>query len=685
MGKLGWLLVAILCIEVLCYYGGKKLKIITKLMTFLSVGLIIAGLVISSSFVNYHNILAILLLASLWWTGLMLVIYFLTGIKDDKTTKPQGLYERNEPTVALVISVYDEDYEVVERSVAAIKNLYYEDKRKLNFYLVDSNDRQDMQDLASDMQMKYIQRSADFLTDCSLFKGDYIVVLTADMVIQNNFLYRTLGYFDDSKIGALQVAYTHYNDYILQYHPLFAFSPNSQKRRDKFGAAVLTGECTIFRQRALRDLALSKPVNELIELTTYLQRSGWQTRYVKESLANGLAPENMPALLKRFRYNMRLNRRGRRVLPWHLTFWQHLLHLEWFSYVTFSWRKTLLWACPIIYFWLNKQAFVHMDHLFIASLFPGCVAVLLSFKLQGYSIREILGQLVYENALTPYVLWDSLLEFVYHPRLNYPAYHNNSNLKFKLNLKYSWIFGLCLAITIVTLYKAISDGIQDYQEMLLCVWLMYTIFMNLATVILYTEMPRYRRAERFISDKTCQVHCQQYILTGKIADWNEIGAKINLELADNYNPAEILREMPGVLQIDNQQLEFKVIWSTPKALGLVFTSVDSDQYAYLIDNTYAQPIENVKPSRYHEISRRDIRFEEMRPVTFKLSQLPERGQLLDISNSGCKLQARSDLQVTKGRYILIQLNKTLWRSGTIRWLNRQADKTILGIEFNTDN
>lgn len=76
-----------------------------------------------------------------------------------------------------------------------------------------------------------------------------------------------------------------------------------------------------------------------------------------------------------------------------------------------------------------------------------------------------------------------------------------------------------------------------------------------------------------------------------------------------------------------------------------------------------------------------MRFEEMRPVTFKLSQLPERGQLIDISNSGCKLQARGDLQVEEKRYILIQLNEHLWQPGKVRWLSKANDKTTLGVEF----
>lgn len=672
---------AILCIEILCYYGGKKFKFISKLMALLSVGLIFAGLVIASQFVNYHNILADLLLATLWWTGLMIIVYFLTGIKKDRMQKPQGIYGQTEPPVAIILSVHDEDYEVVERAAAAVKNLYYEDKSKLAYYLVDSSERAELKDLAADMEMTYCQKSQDFLADYQQFKGEYLLLLAADKVVQNNFLYRTLGYFDNPKVAALQVAFTHYNDYVLQYQPFAAYSAASQRRRDKFGAAITTGECTMLRRQALASLQLKKSVQEIIELAPYFQRQGWLIRYVKESLANGLAPENMPALLRRFRYNMRLNRLGRRIVALRLGFWRQLLHLEWFTYVTFSWRKTLLWACPVIYFWLNKQAFLHMHHLFLAALVPGGLAIILSLKLQGYSLRDTLGLLVYENALTPYILWDSLVGFIYKGNRDYPAYHNNSNLKFRLNFKYAWIFLVELLLTLVTCYKAVSDGFQGYREYFLAAWLLYTAFMNLATLILYAEMPRYRRAERFISDKTCQVYCQQYSLPAKIADWNEIGARVNLLATDTYNAADILRDMPGKLVVDNQLLNFKVIWASPTALGIVFDEIDSDQYSYLIDNTYAQPIENVKPSRYQEISRRDMRFEEMRPVTFKLSQLPERGQLLDISNSGCKLQARGDLQVEEKRYILIQLNEHLWRPGKVRWLSKANDKTTLGVEF----
>lgn len=684
MTRLGWLLIAILCIEILCYYGGKKFKLISKLMALLSVGLILAGLVIASQFVNYHNFLAVLLLVALWWTGLMIIVYFLTSIKKDRMSKPQGIYGQAEPRVAIIISVHDEDYEVVERAVAAVKNLYYEDKHRLSYYLVDSSERMELKELATDMKMVYCQKSHNFLADYQQFQGEYLLLLAADKVVQNNFLYRTLGFFDNPKLAALQVAFTHYNDYVLQYYPFAAYSPASQQRRDKFGAAMITGECTILRRKALDSLRVKRPISEIIELAPYLQIQGWLIRYARESLANGLAPENMPALLQRFRYNMRLNRLGRKIVTLRLGFWKQLLHLEWFTYVTFSWRKLLLWVCPIIYFWLNKQAFVQVHNLFLAAAVPGGVAIILSLKLQGYSVRDVLSLLVYENALTPYILWDSLVGFIYKGNRDYPAYHNNSNLKIRLNFRYSWIFLLELVLTLVTCYKAINSGVQGYREYFLITWLLYTAFMNLATLVLYAEMPRYRRAERFISDKTCQVYCQQYSLLAKIADWNEIGARVNLVATGDYNVADILRDTPGKLAVDNQLLNFKVIWVSQSSLGIVFNEIDSDQYSYLIDNTYAQPIENVKPSRYQEVSRRDMRFEEMRPVIFKLSQLPERGQLLDISNSGCKLQARGDLQVEKERYILIQLNEHLWRAGTVRWVTKADDKTTLGIEFNEE-
>ncbi len=251
---------AILCIEILCYYGGKKFKFISKLMALLSVGLIFAGLVIASQFVNYHNILADLLLATLWWTGLMIIVYFLTGIKKDRMQKPQGIYGQTEPPVAIILSVHDEDYEVVERAAAAVKNLYYEDKSKLAYYLVDSSECAELKDLAADMEMTYCQKSQDFLADYQQFKGEYLLLLAADKVVQNNFLYRTLGYFDNPKVAALQVAFTHYNDYVLQYQPFAAYSATSQRRRDKFGAAIITGECTMLRRQALASLQLKKPV-----------------------------------------------------------------------------------------------------------------------------------------------------------------------------------------------------------------------------------------------------------------------------------------------------------------------------------------------------------------------------------------------------------------------------------------
>ena len=140
-----------------------------------------------------------------------------------------------------------------------------------------------------------------------LTDGDYIAIFDADFIPQRQFLMRTMGFFEDSKIGIVQVPHAFYNNDPLQTNLALQKSlPDDQRfffeaimpSRDAWDAAFCCGSNAVIRRKALNEVGAALPTGSITEdmlLTLAMLRKGYITRYLCESLAYGLAPESLSA------------------------------------------------------------------------------------------------------------------------------------------------------------------------------------------------------------------------------------------------------------------------------------------------------------------------------------------------------------------------------------------------------
>jgi Glycosyltransferase like family 2 len=125
---------------------------------------------------------------------------------------------------------------------------------------------------------------------------DLLMNIDPDHVPASTFLLEVLGYFDDPKIGYVQVAQAYYNQaagFIARgaAEETYAYYSVTQMASYGLGVPIVTGCHTTHRMTALQQVGGFAPhdADDLL-ITLWYRAAGWQGVYVPTILARGLTP-----------------------------------------------------------------------------------------------------------------------------------------------------------------------------------------------------------------------------------------------------------------------------------------------------------------------------------------------------------------------------------------------------------
>lgn len=224
-----------------------------------------------------------------------------------------GWWGEREPKVAILIATYNEEKEVLERTIIGAKSLRHPNKEVV---VCDDKRRDWLRDYCAEQQVRYLRRpdnkgskagninhALDRLAEDAV-PPDYVAVLDADFVPHRGFISRTLALFHDPEVGLVQTPQHFFNPDPIQHNLGLSrsypdeqrfFFDHMQPSRDGWGIAFCCGTSSICRWQALRELGglPTESVTEDFMLTLALQNIGWKTAYLAEPLTEGLAPEGL--------------------------------------------------------------------------------------------------------------------------------------------------------------------------------------------------------------------------------------------------------------------------------------------------------------------------------------------------------------------------------------------------------
>ena len=215
------------------------------------------------------------------------------------------------PAVDVFIATYNEPREVIEKTILGCLALDWPNKR---VWVLDDGRRVWMRDLCIQKGAGYINRpnnkgakAGNINHAIEQTDAPFVAVFDADFVPQHDFLMRTMGFFDDEKVGIVQIPHSFYNHDPMQTNlGMEQAMPDDQRfffeaimpGRDGWDAAFCCGSNSVTRRKLFEEIGGGLPEGSITEdmlLTLASLRNGYVTRYLCEPLAYGLAPESTAA------------------------------------------------------------------------------------------------------------------------------------------------------------------------------------------------------------------------------------------------------------------------------------------------------------------------------------------------------------------------------------------------------
>ncbi|MBW8635828.1 glycosyltransferase [Hoeflea sp. WL0058] len=217
------------------------------------------------------------------------------------------------PKVAVLIATYNEESDVLERTILGAKAMDYPSFEVLVLY---DGKRDWLRDYCADHKVRYLRRpdnkgakAGNINNALDVLAGDdeppaFIAILDADFVPRRNFLSHTVALFHEPDVGLVQTPQHFFNADPIQHNLGLSrsypdeqrfFFDHLQPSRDGWGIAFCCGTSSVTRWQALREIGgmQTDSVTEDFLLTLVLQDHGWRTAYLSEPLSEGLAPEGL--------------------------------------------------------------------------------------------------------------------------------------------------------------------------------------------------------------------------------------------------------------------------------------------------------------------------------------------------------------------------------------------------------
>lgn len=241
---------------------------------------------------------------------LQLFLLFNVTDRSPQADRLQGAVATGEyrPTVDIMVPSYNEPDFILRRTIIGCQALDYEPKE---IYLLDDTRRPEIRALAIELGCHYITRSDNKHAKAGnlnhalpLTNGELIAVFDADFVPTRNFLTRTLGFFQNDRIGLVQTPQSFYNPDPISYNLGLediltpeeeVFYRQIQPIKDGAGSVVCSGTAFVVRRSALEDTGgfFTESLSEDYFTGIRLSAKGYRLVYLDEKLSAGLAAENI--------------------------------------------------------------------------------------------------------------------------------------------------------------------------------------------------------------------------------------------------------------------------------------------------------------------------------------------------------------------------------------------------------
>ena len=233
---------------------------------------------------------------------------------DHKTIEPDTdltrlpMYLHDTPVeLDVYITTYGEDLSTIRRTVTAALAMH----GRHTTYVLDDGKSDDVRALAAELGAEYIVRegnagakAGNINNALSVTTGEFFVILDADFVPKEDFLYQTVPFFAENNVAFVQTpqAYGNLHNLISRGagYMQSVFYRFIQPGKNRFNAAFSVGTNVIFRRTAIESIGgmYTDSKSEDVWTSIKLHENGWKSVYISTVLAVGDTPETIEAYTK---------------------------------------------------------------------------------------------------------------------------------------------------------------------------------------------------------------------------------------------------------------------------------------------------------------------------------------------------------------------------------------------------
>jgi cellulose synthase (UDP-forming) len=412
------------------------------------------------------NLPFFVLLSLFFWYAIFRII--LIWINYLKLNKPVSVPA---PADNLKVAIYTtsapgEPLSMFEKTFEALNNVSYPHTT----YLLDSTEDPAFRALAGQYNVTWLElvnvpgaKAGKINEALRLTNEDFILVLDPDHIAFPNILDQTLGFFEDEKVGFVQVSQGYYNQYRsftarAAAEQTYTFYGPTQMGLFGYGSAVAIGANCTFRRKALESIGgHAEGLAEDLLTSIRLHAQGWKSVYNPVIVNRGLVPEDLTSFYKQ---QLKWARGTFEILFGEmpkvfrkLSFWQKIVYLSISTYY-FTGTATLFFILVPFFF-------------FLTGIIPGRMT-LIDFILHGTPVLIIAG-----------LIYAYIQKFLCHPETERKFHWRGMILKYSSWPVYFYGFLLALADRNIpylpTAKKALIGSITWFVRPLILYCVMFLI------------------------------------------------------------------------------------------------------------------------------------------------------------------------------------------------------------------
>lgn len=515
------------------------------------------------------------------------------------------------PSVDILIPTYNEPLPILKRTVVGCQALDYFCKK---VYILDDSKRPEVKQLAEELGCEYITRpdnrhakAGNLNHALTKTSGELIVVFDADFIPTTNFLTRTVGFFQNHKIGLLQTYQSFYNSDPIARNlgledliptDVESFNRHYQLLRDGIESAICAGTSFIVRRSSLEEVGgfVTQSLSEDYFTGIRLSSKGYKVIYLEENLSAGLAAENISAYIQQ---KLRWSRGTLQAffikenplsIP-GMKIDQRLAHLEgiiqWFTVVF----RVIFLVIPLAYAFIGVIPIQITMNEWFSYFIPCYLVQLATFSWLTYRSRSALLSDIYELAQC-FPVAVNVIQTLLSP----------FSVKFKVTpkgilsdrFKFNWELALPLMIffmvNLVSLGYGLSSSfnLQPEGMQLAWIWSVYNLIIISLALLAMFDVPKPDIYEWFNLQKTVRVFNGNDTVKGVTTKLCEGGAEIELIQPLKLTPSIKIEILETGLILQGKITQTYLQGKFPR-IRIEFEQVSLEEYRSLVELLFCRP------------------------------------------------------------------------------------------------